>query len=456
MVQTKQKEGFMSEDIDKNKLILLEKQNRALKKSCRNLRGSLKAAKKSRDNWKNKYKELKLNDRQVSGGSGIFEGPKAKNYSYSLLMVAFCANIQAYGAMSLRACVHVLFCLQMALGEQKRLASYSSIRMWVIKLGKYRIENQAVEKEPWVCFIDESIHIGNEKILLVLGLPEKDLDFQNALCLSQLRVLHMEVSSQWKGEDISGVLLNVQKRIPIAYMVSDQGNNLKKACLLSEIKQVSDCTHALSKGIEKAYKRQELFAEFCLWAGTLRRKWPLKTDRKAYLPPSQRNKVRFANLFPLVKWAKQISDNWPNLSADLQRELKFIKENQAWILNFWQIQEQVVQISRLLKTEGYSQTQHGVVLSLLKNSSEEGLIFEKTVKNYLAGLAENLEERTQLYCCSDVIESAFGKLKQKLSKNNHYALSNFMLCLASVGGQYACEEVRKALENIKDKDLRKT
>jgi hypothetical protein len=100
----------------------------------------------------------------------------AKHHIYSLLLVAFCANIQGYGQMSLQGCVHVLLCLQLALGGQRRLPSHNSIRSWVCKLGLYRIQHCKDSSEPWLYWVDESIHLGSEKILLILGICQQDLD----------------------------------------------------------------------------------------------------------------------------------------------------------------------------------------------------------------------------------------------------------------------------------------
>lgn len=456
MLQNQTKiEGFMSEDKAKNTILFLKEQNKSLKKRNRFLRAKLKDTQKSREAWKAKClaQRAKQGDRTVE--FDLFAGIKAKHHSYSLFLVAFCANMQAYGSMSLRACVHVLFCLQISFSAQKRLPSYTSIRNWVCKLGKYRIENQAFSSEKWLYWLDESIHLGNEKILLILGVPEKDLDFQRGVSLSQLRILHMEVSSQWTGEKIAAILEKLQKQFPLSYLISDEGNNLQKSYSLSHCLHVPDCTHRLSKALERCYKNQVLFKEFCHWAGDLRKKWSLSKGKKAYLPPNERNKVRFANLFPLVAWAKNQVFSWETLPEEVRESFSFLKEHRDWVINFWKIQEKLVSISLILKIEGYSLSNASRIQGILGTSlAAEELLFSELVLAYLATLSEKLGDREKLYCCSDVIESAFGKLKQKLSPNSH-ALSSFIFSLACIGGQYEVEEVQKALEKIKEKEIQK-
>jgi hypothetical protein len=441
----------MPKDTTKDKVLFLKEQAKELKKEIRFLKKKLKDTQESRENWKVKAKLL---GQSPSLGS-LFDGDKAKHHSYSVILVTFCANIQSYGSMSLRSCFQVLICLQLALGTSRRTPSYSSIRIWVCKVGKYRVDYQDFSQDKWIYWIDESIHIGNEKILLVLGIAEKDVHFNKALSLSELRILHMSVSTQWKGEDISLILEDLKKKFPLSYIVSDEGTNLKKSYELSNSLHISDCTHALTKGLEKAYKKKELFKEFCGWAGSLRQKWYLKKDRQSWIPPNQRNKVRFANLFPLVKWAKKQLDNWQMLSEELQLELSFLKENEKWVINFWSIQEKLIKISLLLKIQGYSKANDLEVRAILDTSeTEEEFVFSTTVLNYLKTLSEKIENKENIVCCSDVIESAFGKLKQKLSKSSA-ALTCFIFTLASIGGKYQTQEVKDALETIKQRDVMK-
>jgi hypothetical protein len=61
-------------------------------------------------------------------------------------------------------------------------------------MGYYRV-HQEVEKseELWLILIDESISLGNEKIILVLGMPLCKFSFEKSLNLSDLRVLSMEI-----------------------------------------------------------------------------------------------------------------------------------------------------------------------------------------------------------------------------------------------------------------------
>jgi len=144
---------------------------------------------------------------------------------------------------------------------------------------------------------------------------------------------------------------------------------------------------------------------------------------------------------------------WESLPQEVQKDFDFLDQHRDWVLGFWQIQEKLVAISLILKIVGYSLANDLRIKKILGLAvGKEDKIFSQVVLAYLATLSTKIGNRIKLYCCSDVIESGFGKLKQKLGKNNT-ALSSFIFTLASIGGQYHCEEVRKALENIREKDL---
>jgi hypothetical protein len=93
-----------------------------------------------------------------------------------------------------------------------KIPSHTTIRNWACKMGYYRV-HQEVEKseELWLLLIDESISLGNEKILLILGMPLSKVSFGRALNLSDLRVLQMEIRKTWTGEDINLVFQKVSK-----------------------------------------------------------------------------------------------------------------------------------------------------------------------------------------------------------------------------------------------------
>lgn len=78
---------------------------------------------------------------------------------------------------------------------------------------------------------------------------------------------------------------------------------------------------------------------------------------------------------------------------------------------------------------------------------------------YLESLSKKKEQigADFLLCSSDIIESYFGKFKQKISPNSPHKLTEFIFTIANFSKNFIIQEVQNALEKIKDlKNLRKT
>lgn len=384
----------------------------------------------------------------------------AKGHSYHLVLVLFCVQFLSYGAQSFRGCVHSLVCINLCfrLGFSK-IPSHTTIRNWACKMGYYRVHQEVQKSEElWLLLIDESISLGNEKILLILGMPLSQVSFGRALNLSDLRVLQMEIRKTWTGEDINLVLQKVSKNYPIGYIISDCGNNLKKSYVLGSHLHIPDIMHNMANILASLYEKDTVFIAFCKQCGLLRQRWVLSKKSK-FIPPAVRNKLRFANVFSLILWAKNLLDKWETLPEDIQKELSFLQENKVFLEEFYQVQSQSLALQKLLKVQGYSQENHQKVVKLLNENEQKGhtkyAIFRQKTQEYLAILeAKKPKEIDKIHCSSDSIESAFGKLKQKINPNSSRQMTVFVLTLSSIGSTYSVKEVKKGLETIKEKDLK--
>lgn len=448
--------GMKPEDLNKSIKKTWKEKAVARNLEIQSLKKRVKELTDSRDNWKEKHRIL----RQEVGYQFLsMKTEKPIQHSYPTLVIWFCVQAQSYGTMSLRGCVQVLLCLRLVSGKlnQKLVPSYSSVRNWCCKAGYYRLNYQgSTAQGKWIYFVDESISLGKERILLVLGVPVEHLRFEESLSLRSVRVLSVELAKSWKGADIVTVLEKLQSRFPMAYVVSDEGNNLRKSYQLLDCLHIPDCGHRLANIIEKLYRNDPFFVEFSKKAASLRRKWSL-SQYAAYMPPVQRSKARFANLFPVVEWAYECLKVWKKFPPEVQSEAGFIKENTDWVREFYAIQQRVVYISKILKNNGFSAKIHRKLKRRLLKRERRRRVkkFIKQALAYLEVLAEKvMTQHHRIYCSSDVIESAFGKFKQKINPKSSQAMSEFVLTLASIGSDYSEEEIKKAMENTKEEDIR--
>ncbi|WP_338790948.1 hypothetical protein [Bernardetia sp. MNP-M8] len=422
------------------------------------LKSRIKELLDSRDSWKKKYQAEKLQ------GKLNLSTKKAKRHQYSLQVVNFVLELYKYGGMSLRSCRHTLVCLHLCFGLQGKLPSHSSIRNWLCKCGAYRLEHTENQSSEYVVYVDESISFGSEKILLLLGVSVDAIPKNRSLSHSDMEVLAVEIGNEWRGEQIAKELSKIASETKIKYIVSDEGTNLKKAYKSLNYTHIEDCTHILANHLKRLYHQDADFKLFSNLVGQLRQKWNLSKDNSQYMPPSMRVKMRFANIFPCVNWAKKIVQNWDNLPSCVQEQVLFLKEKEEFIKGLIQVEKVFKMVCQELKTTGFGVLQKKNILNkLLLIESQAGdklnpkaKVFMENAKLYLNNLenkSKSLKEEFIL-CSSDIIESYFGKFKTKINPNSRSGLTEFIFTIATFGRAFSIEETQNALENIKCKELK--
>lgn len=408
----------------------------------------------SRDLWKNKYKQ------PVTEGQSLpFHSKKAKHHQYSLLVILWVIQMQNYGSMSLRSCRHCVGSLYLVLNLSGRIPSHGSIRNWLCKHGIYRLQASSNSNKKRVLYVDESIILGGEKILLILGISADKIPIDGSVSHKDVEVLHVSSEKEWKAESIVPILTKIDKKGGISYIVSDQGCNLTKAYKLCQYVHIEDCTHILANFVKKIYQQDTTFENFRKLIGGLRKKWFLSKENSKYMPPSMRGKLRFANIFTCVDWAKKQLDNWINLDESIREHLAFLKENQGFVEELIEQSKIFKMVCSMLKNKGFSQVQKTAIFKELSLQTEHKnvKIFTENICGYLENLLQksfDLGEKSIL-CSSDIIESFFGKFKQKISQNCPHKLTEFMFTIANFSGNFNEDELQKALENIKIKDLKR-
>jgi hypothetical protein len=418
------------------------------------LRKSLRDAKLSRDSWKKKYQALQT----LPLDSAVLSGKKAARHQYGLAFVALVLELHKYGGMSLRSCRHCMCCLLMTLGLSSRIPSHSSIRNWLCKGGLRRISVGYEATGNYIVYIDESIVFGSEKILLVIGVQEACIPTTRALSHRDMEVLYVGASQEWKGDAIKVILTEIALHKRIKYVVSDEGHNLTRAYNSLNYIHIEDCTHILAKYLKKIYHGDADFEAFRQLIGELRRDWNLSKEKSKFIPPTMRGKMRFANIFPCVEWARKCLGDWQNLHEDVRTRLMFLKDKEVFIGSLVEVSVVFKTVCKILKNDGFGTLQKRTILGILDGLKvdQRANRFIENCKTYLDNLSEKMLalEQSHLLCSSDIIESFFGKFKTKIKANNRSGLTEFIFSIANFSQPFSVEEVKDALENVKLKDIK--
>lgn len=434
------------------KVSLWKEKAKARSQEISRLRRKVKDLVSSRDHWKATCQSLQrelATDRSGHGGQ-ILPGPRPARHHYSIGVIQLCLWLRQQGNCSLESCAQFVGFLLGEIGGLDRRPCRSSIRNWELKYAHHALfETEYDPAEEWVLIPDESMCIGQECILLILGLPLSRYQFGQPLCFSDVEVLSVGVARSWKAEQIEAQIQALQdKGIRIAYVVSDGGLALGKAVKNSQLERVADCTHAVSSLIEKRYKKQPLFEAYSKACADWKRKVAM-SETAPYMPPRQRSKGRFLNLDPLAKWGREINhlieDQASWIVPNLDQKLEWMAPYQELIQEMNTVSQTKQQLFGLLKHQGFSEQTHQQAKELIEAQKPPDW-FAKGLEQYLALLAQQAPQYQRRICCSDIVESFFGKYKNRYPAHPARGLSQSALTIALYPQHFSQERMLIAMK----------
>lgn len=353
---------------------------------------------------------------------------------------------------SLRGCRVILEELYAYLGLSGKLPCANSIRNWELKMGYSQLYGQNQRSDPSVLILDESMSLGQECVLLILGLCLSDYSFEEALDFSDVEVLGLGVQPSWKAEDIKPLINRLNANgLSCEYAVSDGGNNLVKCFDELNITRIEDCTHAIGNLVEKRFKKDSCFEAFSKETAAFKRKIAMSKDA-AYMPPRQRSKGRFLNLTPLAKWGTQIlkriekPDFDPN--SEIAKKLAWIHKYQPLIIEIQAISVTMNKLFKILKNKGLSHESAANCKEVFEEMKPPDW-FINGVNKFLKRNLEKLPHLEKILCCSDIIESFFGKFKARIKQSPAAGITESCLSIANYPTKFEPDKIKQAMEGVK-------
>ena len=344
------------------------------------------------------------------------------HHIYPAQMVAMAVFIVVHAGGSLRCAAKTVGFLSEMMGWKYGRPSQVTIRNWVLRCGLYQLDYAKAKAGRYVGIIDESIQIGREKMLLFLGVKLSDERSHAApLTLEDVEVLGVEVQQSWLGHQVVAFIkkrLAHHSGIRLQYVISDQGTNLLAALRTLGIAMVSDCSHMMMNLVKKLFSNNASLSTLAAQMGQFRRKF-LLTKLGYLLPPTLRDKDRFLRIFTIVDWADRMDAYWEKLPLDSRTLLHFLQQARPLVRCLAQIKTLIVLTAGLLKSAGLSSASQRNwevrVAQYAKTNTltAEAEVFLNAVRQYFADHLALMGQHGHLICCSDIIESTFGRYKNK-------------------------------------------
>ena len=93
-----------------------------------------------------------------------------RQHQYSVPQVLVVISLVVSAATSLRGAGRALGVIQECAGLVPASPSWSSTRLWLLRVGYYKLTRAKEQAEDWVWIVDHVVQMGQEKCLLIVGI----------------------------------------------------------------------------------------------------------------------------------------------------------------------------------------------------------------------------------------------------------------------------------------------
>jgi hypothetical protein len=355
--------------------------------------------------------------------------------------------------------------------EVEQAPSYATIRLWLLRLGLYKLQRPLEPANDWVWIVDHTMQIGTMKCLIILGVR---LSCWQQAKDRRLRREDVEIIALEPVETSTGVVVDQQFRkaaercgVPCA-IVSDDGRDLHLGLNLyradhQQTRWLYDIKHQTAALLKRTLEHNPEWTAFCQQS-TRTKQCTFLTNLACLAPPQQRGKARYMNVDTQVAWGLKalaaLDHPPPQLLEHVDRET--LEKKLGWLRDYrgalqsWQEAMQVVEaVEHYVRTEGIE----AQTVSKLRPQLEAlggGPLSRKFRVQLLWSLrkqARQCQPDERLPGSSEIVESVIGQYKHLQGERSPHGLTSLILSLAANVGEQTVHVLKTALEQVHTSDL---
>ena len=372
-------------------------------------------------------------------------------------------------ATSLQGAGRVLGVWQDCLGVEVEKPSGSSTRLWLLRVGYYKLTRAKEQAADWVWIVDHVGQLGQEKCLVIVGIRLSALPAEGkslthvdvepiALCpvaTSNGEVVHQQLEAACKQTGVPREIL------------SDQGSDLAKGMRLfceahPETSAVYDIKHKVATVLKRELGAERAWQEFSTQASqTIAR--VQQTALAALAPPRQRRKARYMNVAELVSWGGHIMRYLDGEGASqpdwdphrVEQAVGWVRQYRPELEQWRQLVEVSTIVEQFVKIHGVT---GGGALQLQERLAETGTLprtqhLRAELLQFVTAEGAKAKVGERLVGSSEVIESLFGKWKHLEGEQARSGLTGLVLALGALIAPPTPEVIKQALESTPTKTV---
>jgi hypothetical protein len=348
--------------------------------------------------------------------------------------------------------------------------SWYSGRLWLLRLGYYKLNRAQEHADDWIWIVDHSVQLGSEKCMVILGIRQSQLppvemylDHQDVEPIALLPVNHSN------GEIVYQQLTQTVEKTGVPrQIVGDHGTDIKSGIERfcqdhEETCYTYDIKHKGAAILKRELKDDPYWSLFIQLAAQTSKRVQ-QTLLSALAPPNQRSKARYMNVDKLVKWGQEMLCFLDLLQSepDERFPLEQVDEKLGWLKEYRDLLTEWQDLIDVVNTvEGYIKfvgIYRGCHIDLKNDPifsphTDRAKRVGEELLTFIEHQSVKARPDERLLGSSEIIESVFGKLKNLEQDQVKSGFTAMLLSLAAVVSKTSRDVIQKALETVPTKKV---
>ncbi len=172
-------------------------------------------------------------------------------HHYSAIQIFYFVSL-VMSAIGLRASSRVIEISARIFDIDMSIPSWYSGRLWLMRLGYYKVKRAKIKADDWIWIIDHSVQIGAEKCFVILGIRLSNLPVGRSLTYEDVEPIELIPVTKSNGTIVYEQLkAATEKTDVLAEIIADKGSDIKSGidrfCNEHEdTRYIYDIKHALA------------------------------------------------------------------------------------------------------------------------------------------------------------------------------------------------------------------
>ncbi len=409
------------------------------------------------------------NRRQREEPTKLPHDPPLPHHEFGPKMICLCVNLaRTIGLRPTVTCLQIVFDW---LGVNERLPDWTTVRIWLMRVGVAAVEEPIERADDWNWMADHSNQIGPEKALVIVGVRASKMPPPGvALTHRDIRLLLVEPGVSWNRENMARTYKTLADRIgaPLAVLV-DGAVELRDGAeiLRKERKDVivlSDFKHYAANVLKKTVGNSEPFTRFMSQMGNTRSAIQ-QTELGHLTPPSPRPKARFMNLAATLTWAGMVLWQLSHPHSKARRVITTarMQDKLGWLTTYqediprWRACQAVVSASiTFVNKQGLfrgAADRLAAELTPLQTCDDSRAVCEQLI-TFVRQSEEKLAEGQRLPLSTEILESSFGLFKQLEKQHSKGGFTSLLAAFGALLKPATPESIRRDFARVSVKQLR--